>query len=81
MIFNDGKLVLDRLGNAVQLPDGRRYTPRQDQPLEYAVGKKWSTRFIVRDEAGARKRRPEFEFRITRREQDRRCRRAPSTAS
>lgn len=45
--FNQGALVLDPLGNTIQLPDGRRFTPRQDQPLEYAVGRRWSTRFGV----------------------------------
>ena len=51
----------------VKLPDGRRFTPRQDLPLEYAIGKKWKTRFSVANAKG-RKADSEFEFRITRRE-------------
>jgi hypothetical protein len=44
--FNDGGLVMDPLGNVIR-NQGRRFTPRQDVPLEYAVGKRWSTRFEV----------------------------------
>jgi hypothetical protein len=43
--FNDGELILDLLGNTIQPRNGRRYTPRQDQPLEFAVGRRWNTRF------------------------------------
>ncbi|HSA91279.1 MAG TPA: caspase family protein [Burkholderiales bacterium] len=67
VIFDHGRLVLDRLGNAVKLPDGRRFTPRQDQPLEYALGKKWSTRFRTTGAQGPGA-ESEFDFRITRRE-------------
>jgi len=67
VIFGGGALILDRLGNTVKLPDGRRFTPRQDQPTEYAIGKKWSTRFGVTVASG-RTSESEFEFRITRRE-------------
>jgi hypothetical protein len=67
VIFNDGVLIYDRLGNTVKLPDGRRFTPRQDQPLEYAIGKKWTTRFSVVAPQG-RSADSEFNFRITRRE-------------
>ena len=66
-VIFDRKLVLDRLGNLVGHPDGRRFTPRQDQPLEYAIGKKWKTRFSVVNRHGARF-NTEIEFRITRRE-------------
>lgn len=66
VIFGGG-LVLDRLGNTVKTADGRRFTPRQDQPLEYAVGRKWSTRFTVLTQAGGRT-DSEFDFRIARRE-------------
>ncbi len=67
VMFNNGALIVDRLGNAVKLPDGRRFTPRQDQPLEYAIGRKWTTRFAVRNSKG-RGADSEFTFRITRRE-------------
>jgi hypothetical protein len=61
----DTKLILDLLGNIVQQADGRRYTPRQDQPLEYAVGRKWSTRFSGRDEARGRGASLEYQFHIS----------------
>jgi len=67
VIFGDGALILDRLGNTVKLPNGNRFTPRQDQPTEYAIGKKWSTRFGVVSASG-RTGESEFEFRITKRE-------------
>jgi uncharacterized caspase-like protein len=67
VVFNNGRLVVDRLGNFVKLPDGRQFTPRQDQPLEYAVGKKWTTRYSVRNAKG-RTSDSEMTFRIDRRE-------------
>jgi uncharacterized caspase-like protein len=67
VIFSDGAFVQDRLGNIVRLPDGRRFTPRQDQPLEYVIGKKWSTRFSVATAQGGGG-DSAFDFRITRRE-------------
>jgi hypothetical protein len=66
VIFDTG-LVLDRLGNAVRLRDGRRFSPRQDQPLEYAVGRRWTTRFTVTSPKGTRS-ESHFNFRITGRE-------------
>ena len=68
VIYNDGNLVHDRLGNVVKLPDGRHFTPRQDLPLEFAVGKKWQTRYIMRDESRRKEAETGFEYRITRRQ-------------
>ncbi len=45
VIFDNGRMILDLLGNVVRNFDGRRYTPRQDKPLEFAVGKRWTTRY------------------------------------
>ena len=67
VIFGKGVLILDRLGNNVKLPDGRRFTPRQDQPLEYAVGRKWRTRFMTTNAQGGRS-DTVLDFRIARRE-------------
>lgn len=64
VVFKAG-LIVDLLGNLIQLPDGRRYTARQDQPLEYAVGRSWRTRFSAKDEKRGRNASLEFEFRIT----------------
>ena len=68
VIFNDGRLINDRLGNTVRLPNGDEFTPRQDQPLDYAVGKKWSTRYKMKNEERGQFSSAEFEFRITGRE-------------
>jgi len=65
VVFNHGRLVIDPLGNAIKLPDGRHYTPRQDVPLEYVVGKRWSTRFdVIAGGQGT----VDMDFRIVRRE-------------
>ena len=66
VVFSNG-FIVDLLGNQIELPDGRRYTPRQDQPLEYAIGRRWSTRFSVTTAKGIRS-DLEFDFRITRKE-------------
>ena len=68
VIFNDGRLINDRLGNLVKLPNGDEFSPRQDQPLEYAVGKKWSTRYKMKNEERGLSTTADFEFRITKRE-------------
>ena len=68
VIFGDGRLITDRLGNTVRLPNGDEFTPRQDQPLEYAVGKKWSTRYKMKNEERGLSTTADFEFRITKRE-------------
>ena len=67
VIFDRG-LILDRLGNTVQSGGGgRRFTARQDLPLEFAVGKKWTTRFSTVNVRGKTS-RSHFNFRITGRE-------------
>jgi uncharacterized caspase-like protein len=43
--FNNGRYVTDLLGNSLRFPGGGRWTPNQTVPLEFAVGKRWSTRF------------------------------------
>ena len=45
VIFNHGEMVVDLLGNTIRTRGGETFTPRQDQPLEFAVGRRWSTRF------------------------------------
>jgi hypothetical protein len=49
----------------IQLPDGRRYTPRQDQPLEFAVGRRWTTRFSVSNDRTGKGAALEAEFHIS----------------
>jgi uncharacterized caspase-like protein len=45
VIINGGRAVLDLLGNTIRSQGGVVFSPRQDQPLEYAVGRRWTTRF------------------------------------
>ena len=45
VIYDDGRVITDLLGNFLKLPDGRRLPPHQQIPLDFAVGKRWSTRF------------------------------------
>ncbi len=47
VIFNGGMVVRDLLGNQVRTKNGAEYSPRQDHPAEYAVGRKWTTRYDV----------------------------------
>jgi uncharacterized caspase-like protein len=71
VIFGKGQRVMDRLGNLVRQGDGRRFSPRQDEPLEYFVGKRWSTRFTSKIEGrghGGETDQVELDYRITRRE-------------
>jgi uncharacterized caspase-like protein len=67
IVFDRG-LILDRLGNTIQSGGGgRRFTARQDLPLEYAVGRRWTTRFQTVNLKGVAS-RSYFEFKITGRE-------------
>jgi uncharacterized caspase-like protein len=49
--FGGGR-VTDLLGNDIKLPNGRLLSPSQYFPAEYAVGKKWSTRYRWRRGSG-----------------------------
>jgi hypothetical protein len=64
-VMFDRGLILDLLGNLIQLPDGRRYTPRQDHPLEFAVGRRWTTRFSVSNDRTGKEAALEAEFHIS----------------
>lgn len=65
--FSNG-LVVDLLGNLIQVPGGSRYTPRQDEPLEYAIGRRWSTRFRFSNEKTGRTGSNEASYQIVRKE-------------
>jgi Caspase domain len=45
VIFGKGVFVLDRMGNTRKSHDGWRFTDNQHVPLEFYVGKKWTTVF------------------------------------
>ncbi|HXG50128.1 MAG TPA: caspase family protein [candidate division Zixibacteria bacterium] len=45
VIIGHGEVVLDLMGNPKKSADGYRYTDNQNVPVEFYVGRKWSTRF------------------------------------
>jgi uncharacterized caspase-like protein len=66
-VFYSGGLVTDRLGNALKLRDGRSYSANQFLPLEFVVGKRWTTRYTVTG-ANGRKGDAEMEAKVLARE-------------
>ena len=48
VIYNNGALVTDLLGNLLKRPDGASFGPSQMFVSEYSVGKKWTTRYAIR---------------------------------
>jgi hypothetical protein len=64
VVFDNG-VIHDLLGNLIQLPDGRRYTPRQDQPLEFAVGRRWTMRCSMSNSRTGKNDAMEAEFHIS----------------
>jgi uncharacterized caspase-like protein len=53
IVFNNGALVLDLIGNEIKSRNPRFLSPAQLFPAEYTVGAKWSTRFGWRRGNGA----------------------------
>jgi uncharacterized caspase-like protein len=47
IVYNEGRLILDPLGNPILQTDGRRFADTQHFPAEFVIGRKWSTRFKV----------------------------------
>lgn len=45
VIFNDGRMTTDLLGNLLRGGGGAVFSPNQLVPTEFAVGKRWRTRF------------------------------------
>jgi len=53
-VIYDRGLVTDLLGNVLRTPDGRRLSANQGLPLEFAVGKRWTSRYhVMRDDVGS----------------------------
>jgi hypothetical protein len=52
VIFDNG-VVTDLLGNVRRTRQGGRFSSRQQYPLEYVVGKRWTTRFESTNRQGA----------------------------
>ncbi|MGE0873920.1 MAG: caspase domain-containing protein [Burkholderiales bacterium] len=47
VIFDDGREIFDLLGNVTKRSDGRRYKGAQMLPLEFSVGRRWTTEFAL----------------------------------
>ncbi|MBZ0125482.1 MAG: DUF3108 domain-containing protein [Rhodocyclaceae bacterium] len=47
VIYNNGALVTDLLGNLIKRPDGASFGPAQFFISEYRLGKKWTTRYAI----------------------------------
>jgi len=67
VIFQHG-FITDLLGNALQFPDGRRFSPRQQLPLEYAVGRQWHSRFTAKPRKGDEEGITDMDLKIVARE-------------
>jgi len=68
VVFNGGAPVTDLLGNLLKTPDGRPFTATQFFPLEYALGKRWTTRFEGPIQFDGSPGEFNFDFQITARE-------------
>ena len=44
VVYNNGVLITDLIGNPVKLSDGTRYTDAQHHIAEYSLGKRWTAR-------------------------------------
>jgi hypothetical protein len=60
-------MITDLLGNYLKRSGGRIYSPNQLEPLDYTVGKRWTTQFYLTTPKG-RAGRSEMELRIVGRE-------------
>jgi hypothetical protein len=67
VVFSDGALVTDLLGNLIRNRDGRTYIGFQLFISEYTVGKKWTTRFRVTQPNGTTS-DSDYEFKVVGRE-------------
>jgi hypothetical protein len=65
VVFNNGGYATDLLGNTTRSGGGRRFTPRQELPLEFAIGRRWTTRYEVIGGPGGK---VDMEFRIVAKE-------------
>lgn len=45
VVFSEGRFVTDPLGNTLRLGSGEVWSPNQTVPTDFAVGKRWKTRF------------------------------------
>ncbi len=67
VIYGNGALVTDLLGNTLKRPDGAVFGPSQFFISEYSIGKKWNTRYSSAFASGW-KDTVEIDFRVVARE-------------
>ena len=67
VIYDKGVFITDLLGNAVKLANGERLRSPQLLPTEFAVGKKWRTRYRL-DYPDGRQDWVEYDFKVVARE-------------
>ena len=67
VVYDSGN-VTDLLGNVLRNRDGRRFSPRQQYPLEYAVGRQWHSRFTASTRRGDKEGVTDTDSRIVTRE-------------
>jgi uncharacterized caspase-like protein len=65
--FSSGR-VTDLLGNPSRFPDGRMFSGNQFLPLDFSVGKRWSSRFRLSRAGGFSDVESQMDFRISARE-------------
>jgi hypothetical protein len=71
VIIDDGEWVLDLMGNTKRQRNGIRFTDNQNMPVEFYVGKKWTTqyRYFPPNASSRRQYMSEMEYKIVGREQ------------
>jgi len=53
-VIYDRGLVTNLLGNVLRTPDGRRFSDNQGLPLEFSIGKRWTSRYhVMQEEVGS----------------------------
>ena len=67
VVYNDGRIIFDLLGNTLQDARGRQYATQQHFVSEYSVGRRWTTRFTRTGEKGGEV-SFEIEYRVVGRE-------------
>ena len=67
VVLDNGEAIIDLLGNTIRDRGGWTFSPRQDQPVEFAVGRRWTTHYS-RSRGGKVNARSTEQFRIVGRE-------------
>ena len=67
VIFNNGNIIRDALGNLIKPPNGNVLSGQQFYVPEYSVGKKWTTRYRFTRPDGE-KRDVEVDFKVVAKE-------------